>query len=223
MQFWRWAALLGFVFAVLFSAATFWREFEDILSPDASEPIYGTALLSGPLAFAPSSRSKKAVLQRCYNVLQRRSGYAATEEQVNQLAANCVQTAAAIDDVMPSMSFARFVGSYAAMIEGNVELSNALLSEAFALGPNEGWLANQRLWFVETYRDQMSQENLALEDKDIALLASTYNGSNMLARRYVANEAFRARAVDIVETLTQTEQRRFLTRVRVLAKEQSGQ
>ncbi|WP_176082582.1 hypothetical protein [Martelella sp. HB161492] len=223
VQVWRWAALSGFAFATLLSAATFWREFDSIMAPDPAEPEYGVALLSGPLAFAPSSYSKKAALKRCYEVLQARYSYATAEDQTHKLVDNCLQTAAAIGDVMPSMSFARFVGSYAAMIEGNTELSNTLLGEAFALGPNEGWLAGSRFWFIESYRAQISAENRALEDDDIALLASAYNGRNMLANRYVTNEAFRSRAVNVIETLPQEEQKRFLYRVRKFANAQSGQ
>jgi len=107
-------------------------------------------------------------------------------------------------------AYAWFALANFAHISGQAELLNHALEQSYATGPNEQWIAEQRVVLAEKGVAALSDAALRGHLRDMAVLTQSKRGIRAIADRYLRDPDFRGRITNIVENLPAEDQRRFL-------------
>lgn len=132
------------------------------------------------------------------------------EDGRRRVAETCLQLSSYATAAMPASSYAWFVRAHSSLAAGKLGDFNADLIRSQLTGASEQWIADLRVELAETNFDLLSPEALAAHERDLRLLVSSSVGLRNLARRYVAQVDFRERIADIVESMPEASQRRFI-------------
>jgi len=130
----------------------------------------------------------------------------------------CLDGALAITETAPISSFAWFGAAHASLALQDWDGMNLYLERSHATGAQEGWIARYRAELAADNYSRISEANQALFREDLTLLAQNmFAFSEFLAGQYVSKVALRPMLTEIVETMPQASQWRFLALVRRLS------
>ena len=172
------------------------------------------ALLAGAYRPGPSALSHRLLLDTCNEAIAGIYGRLQVGERRRQVLERCRDEADAIVAEAPSTSFGWYVGALAAAALGDVAGFNTRVLRSQITGPTEQWIAEQRAALVEDHYDVADAEVRAHHQDELRLLVSSQRGIASIARRYVGNVGFRERVTQIVELMSEDDQRRFIANVR---------
>lgn len=188
------------------------------LSPFLALPIENAAQ---PEAYATenfdiglSSYSREMVMKNCFRIVLGYTDLQLLYEPARNVVDKCRLRAAEVVETTPSDSFAWLVRAASSIRLVKVEEFNAALRNSQKTGPNEQWIARERITLAENFYGRTDAATKATHDTDLALMASSYRGVKVIARRYVSDPGFRARITAVVERLPPQQQRLFLGNVR---------
>lgn len=143
-----------------------------------------------------------------------------SSEESERLLPLCRNIAANVAGRSPAMSLAWIVLAAAAARSDDMTTFNDSLVRSQLTAPNEGWLADLRLRQADAHLADLSDEAVAGYEGDLRVLTFDPYQIWTLARRYIADEPFRARMQVALETTPTVVQARFLDYVsQVLASE----
>lgn len=210
----KWIAMFCCLLMALASGYGLWRE----LAPFTAKP-YEQALVADNFAdeefgFGLSSYSKTLVMRDCYRIVLGYHDFDLVDDAVRNVIAICGERATRIVAVTPTDSFAWLVRAAASVRLKQQDEFNAALQKSQLTGPNEMWIALLRTNLAETHLSKLSAESVRAENADLTLLASSWKGVQLIAKRYVSDPDFRVRITAIVEKMPQDRQRAFLNSVR---------
>jgi hypothetical protein len=172
------------------------------------------ALLAGDYDPGPSPLSQRLLLDTCNEAISGIYGRLQVGERRRLVLERCREAADAIVADAPSTSFAWYIGALAASALGDAEGFNARVLRSQITGPTEQWIAERRANLVEDNYAAADAEVLARHQRELRLLVASQRGISSIARRYVNDPGFRERVTQIVETMSEADQRRFVSSVR---------
>ena len=164
---------------------------------------------------ALSNNSHQDWLDGCLRAVTSIEGRLLYGENRARLLDSCERIVVTITDAVPRNAYAWYLQAYLAQQNGAADTFNAALLKSYASGPTEQWIAELRVPLAEYGQQLLNDEARAGHQKDLGLLVESRRGIGSIARRYVRDPAFRARITDVVETLPQEAQRRFLGTLKV--------
>lgn len=135
------------------------------------------------------------------------------------LAPKCLAIADGILHDAPTNAFAALVGAAAAAHLEDWDGFNQRLQQSQITAAHEGWVALMRFNLAEVNYARLSPATKAGQDRDAALLVSSFDGLSGVATQYILDEGFRSRMASLLETFSPRDQKRFLDRVRHLIAE----
>lgn len=177
------------------------------------------ALVDGDTVIGISSFSHRVVLNGCLEATNSIYGRLQSAERRNAVIAHCRAEAADITERTPSNGFAWLMLARLAGLTGDITEMNRDLAMSRATAPFEQWVAELRVDLAENRLADLSPENQAGNNEDLAMLVQTRRGIATIAHRYVREQDFRQRITDIVETLPEEDQARFVDNVRAVARD----
>lgn len=217
-----WVSPAIFALALLVaSTVALTYEIVPFLSQHASPATRFTSLESTNVKSALSIYSHRLLLNDCLEALAGPTGLVQPFERRSQVTNNCHSIAMNTVKTMPTFALAWYVAAFASAELGNYPAFNTQLAVAQKTAPNEQWLAELRVRLAEANLDHLSPEALEGENRDLLLLARSRQGVASIASRYIAQPEFRERIIRLVETLSEDEQKRFISHVRGAAKQLS--
>ena len=116
----------------------------------------------------------------------------------------------------PQNAYGWYAVARFAQISRQPDEMNHALEQSYFAGPNEQWIAEQRVELAESMLVALSEAAKTGHQNDLAMLVQSKRGIQAIALQYVNNPGFRDRIAAIVEALPAEDQRRFL---RVLRRE----
>lgn len=158
-----------------------------------------------------SVASARLVLDNCYDAMQGVYGRLRPSAERRSVAETCGALAEATTAGMPSYAFAWYVAAIAAVERADPHGLVAALRQAQLTAPTEQWLAELRVALAEDHFAELPDDVRRNHERDLALLVISNRGIASIARRYVDDPGFRARIADIVETLSEEDQQRFVS------------
>jgi hypothetical protein len=161
----------------------------------------------------PSIASQRLVLDNCVRTMTSLYARLQPSERRQVAIGNCLRTADGIATENPASSYAWYAGALASERLGDVSGMAARLVMSQKTGPTEQWIAELRVPLAEEHLATLGPQALANHERDLRMLVGSSRGINSIARRYVDVASFRERITAIVETMPETEQRRFVSRV----------
>lgn len=177
------------------------------------------AYVDGTSVSGFSSFSQTLVLQDCLKMVTSIYGRLQPQDQRTSVLENCRGEAAAITERAPTQSLAWFVQALIAAETDNPDTLNLTLAKSRLAGPNEQWIAEVRVELAEKNYDLLNAENLKGNDQDLLMLVRSNRGVRTIARRYIQKPEFRRRVADLVETLPEETQQKFVRNVRSTARQ----
>ncbi len=159
---------------------------------------------------AYSIQADYAALDACLRVAGSVQSLLSPSVERQTLAQACQAIAKSIAKASPQNAYAWFTLAYFSQVIGQQEAMTRALERSYLTGPNEQWIAEQRVLLAEKMLPALSSAALSGHMLDLALLVQSRRGIGAIAQRYVSDPSFRARITDIVEGLSNDDQRRFL-------------
>ncbi len=213
------AVLAGALLVGAAGAVTAYQEFEVFSAGGLGPADRFAALRQGTYHDAPSILAKKLVLDACVEATNGIYGIMQATDDRTAMLEHCRREADLIAAEVPAYAYAHYVGALAAAKLDDVDGFNARMLRAQVTGPNEQWVAEQRVALVEDQRATATPDVLTRHDRDLRLLATSGRGVVSISRRYVQQPDFRERITAIVETMPPADQSRFLGWVREAARQ----
>jgi hypothetical protein len=161
-----------------------------------------------------STNTMRATLGDCVGTMQRFKSLEMMFEPPETRAGilnNCLATADEIAGRAPSLSLAWFTGAYAAIMLSDIAGFNDRMRRSQLTAPSEQWLADMRVELAETHLSDLDAQTRAAHEEDLKLMVRSAVGLRNVAKRWIRDENFRARIADIVETMPEETQKRFIT------------
>lgn len=165
--------------------------------------------ISALLAFSTASDTQ--LTDTCLRVVTSALGRVLPTASRQKMTENCTLLITYILASSKNNSYAWFLRAYLKNGANNQTDFNAALIKSYQTGPNEQWIAELRVLLAENAFGQLSEKAKAGHFLDLALLVQSRRGIRSIARRYVKDPDFRDRITDVVETLTDAAQRRFVS------------
>ncbi len=211
------AMLIMSVSALGMGAVTFRLEYPPASLGNASSglPEFVSIMETGA-ALPVSVWGQRVFLQHCQSILQRHEPLAlrfVAEASKFAAPALCLDLAQRTVMAASSDSYAWLILALAQARTGKMEEASRSIKWSGRTGPNMTWVAEMRFNLVQDNYLQLASEAQAVGDLDIALLVQA-NRNRLVAQRYIADVSFRDRATNIIETLPEAAQSRFLSAVR---------
>ena len=194
-----------------------YREAMPFLSSGLSPSDKFNALANARFSIGLSPLAKNIVLEDCVSALTSVFGRVQPSDRQGAVLKVCRDAAGEVTGAAPSSSYAWYVGALAASRAGDMTELSRGLSQSEATGPNEQWIAVLRADLAEEHRAVLDSRALAAEDRDLALLVQSQGGIAAIAARYIIQPDFRERITTIIETLSPSDQQRFLSSVKQAA------
>ncbi|MBL1436678.1 MAG: hypothetical protein COB08_010830 [Rhodobacteraceae bacterium] len=158
-----------------------------------------------------STQADYAAIDACLRVAMAPESLLSPSIERESLARACLGMMADILGASPQNAYAWFVQAYFSKILGHEAGMNAALELSYLMGPNEQWIAEQRVLLAENVFSELSETAMRGHKQDLALLVQSQRGIRAIVQRYINDPRFRARITDIVEGLPRDDQRRFLS------------
>ena len=171
-----------------------------------------------PVGVGFSNYSENRLLSNCLNGLNAFDQKLATAPDKATFSGICKQYSKLIAEKSPFNSLAWTVAASSSQQIGDMVAMNTALVRAQRIAPNEQWLAIGRYQLAVDNVGSLSDEAKSAYDSDLALLAQSKFGVRAIAQRYVSNPDFREHIINIVSTLPEQTQKRFLNSVRAAVK-----
>ncbi|MEX0627456.1 MAG: hypothetical protein WD230_02365 [Cucumibacter sp.] len=184
-------------------------ELQPLLTAGSSAGTYA-ALAEAPPPAGLSIPSQQAALRSCVEALTSIQQQAQPRLVSDRVNANCASLARDTLGANPVHSFAWYVLAAAAVERGDLDESVVALQRSQQTGQAEQWVGEIRVELAERIRPLVGDEALAFIDRDLAMLVQSRSGIGAIAHRYVSQPGFRARITEIVETLSEEDQARFV-------------
>jgi len=162
--------------------------------------------------------STNRFLNSCLNGLRSFEQQLATDADRDAFATICRQKSDRILRFAPFNPLASTVKATAAQQLGDFSDMNTSLAKGQRIAPNEQWLAIGRYQLAVENVGSLSAEAKIAYNADLALLAQSKFGVRAIAQRYVSDPDFRENITNIVSTLPDETQKRFLNSVRTVLK-----
>ena len=213
------AVLAGGLLIGAAGAVTAYQEFEVFAAGGLGPPDRFAALRHGVYHDAPSILAKRLVLDACVEATTGIYGIMQASEDRSRMLEHCRAEADRIAAEAPAYAYAHYVGALAAARLGDTDGFNSRILRAQVTGPNEQWVAEQRVALVEDQFAAATPEVLSRHDADLRLLVASNRGVVSISQRYIRQPDFRERITAIVETMPPADQSRFVSRVRQAAAE----
>lgn len=175
------------------------------------------ALAAGDYQPGPSIFAQRQLLDSCVEAISGLYGSLRADEDRRPVLEQCLGYADAAAAQNPSTSYAWYVGALAASELDDIAGFESRILRSQATAPNEQWLAQLRVGLVEDRYAEASEPVRAGETTDLRLLVASNQGIASVSRRYVADPQFRQRITDIVESMPEADQARFVSTIRSLA------
>ena len=134
--------------------------------------------------------------------------------QFEDLRQKCADISQGIAERSPSFSYAWAVAARAAAVAEDWPNMNRFLQASQQTAPNEQWIGRSRFEVADTYFDQLDETTRALYDQDLAMLIKSNTGIPYIARQYVLDVDFRTRITAVLEDMSETDQRRYVSMLR---------
>ncbi|TPP03696.1 hypothetical protein [Rhizobium glycinendophyticum] len=206
--------LIAGIFGLALGAYGFTQELPVLSYGDGASIGATEALRDGDLKPTSSYYGHKRLMLACMQGMTGLWYSVADDAQRQMLAKNCLDLALQYTAKTPVDSFGWVLAARASFILHNVDGMNRYLAYSKAAGPNEQWIAAHRVELFETARTNLSEINKTNAERDLELMVTSLTGIRSVAQRYLSDADFRERITDIVETLPERDQRRFITNVR---------
>lgn len=164
-----------------------------------------------------SANSMRSILGDCIGAMKLYNSLTmlyAGEETRDGIVNNCLATADIIAEQSPTLSIAWFTGAYASILRDDVAGFNDRLQRSQLTAPNEQWIVDMRVDLAENNLAKLDTASLAAHEHDLKLMVLSAVGLRNVARRWISDEAFRGRITDILETMPQDAQQRFVINLR---------
>jgi hypothetical protein len=201
-----------------FAGLSLWlmeKEFTPFLNDDVITARQSSSFdVNRDLGYGFSSKSKFLVLTDCLNGMRVMQIENAMQSAAFSFSQKCVSLSDEIISHMPTNAYAWLVKAWASGELYEYDALNTSLQQSHVTAPNELWLAKFRLDLAERKRPLIDDDTKKAIDRDIAMMASSYQGSQELALRYMKDKAFRERVISVIETLPQEDQKRFISGVK---------
>jgi hypothetical protein len=211
--------LIGAGFLALGGAFTAYEELNPFAVGATDAKSRFAALMSSAYRPAASVLSKQLLLDTCQEAIAGLYGRLQAVKDREAVLVRCLEQADAIVAGAPSFSYAWHVGALAAAGLGDLEGFNARALQSQITGPAEQWVAELRAALVEDNFAAAGEEVRARHAADLRLLVASPRGIRSISRRYVIDPAFRERITNIVETMPEADQARFVAAIRSSARE----
>lgn len=200
--------------ATLASAYALSKELSPFLALPVEEATNAEAFAVEDFGIGLSSYSREMVMKGCFRIVLGYTDLQLLYEPARNVVNKCRLRAAEIVERTPSDSFAWLVRASSSIRLVRIEEFNEALRNSQKTGPNEQWIAHERINLAEDFYGRTDDATKATHETDLALMASSYRGVRVIARRYVSDPNFRARITAVVETLPAQQQRLFLGNVK---------
>lgn len=188
------------------------------LSPYIMGPQSGTdsilELRTGALKPGLAISTQRDYLLKCSSALSSYDLLRETEDQQRALTDACQATANAMAAGQGANSLAWLVSAQLAARRSDYAAMNLGLRNSYATAPYEQWLASLRFDLAESYLANLEPDVSASHVADIRLMATSNLARRRLVATYLNNESFKSRAIEIIQTLPDDQQRRFVQSVR---------
>lgn len=175
------------------------------------------AMIEGRYRPGDSRWSKDLFLADCLDLPHSIFALVQPPSRQEAFAHRCQEVARAAAAEMPTYSAAWLVVAGSAATLGDpAALRSALITSADT-APAVHWLAERRSALAATHIDLLDEAARTAYHRDLAALASSHAGLDVLAARYAHDPAQRAIITQVVEAAPVSMQQAFLDRVRQLA------
>jgi hypothetical protein len=115
----------------------------------------------------------------------------------------------------PTFAYAWYAAALASARMEDWAAMNAALLRSEMASPTQSWIALERMSMIEDYFGHLDADGRLATKRDVALLVGGPGSLARIARIYVKEEGFRDLATEVVATLPDRAQRRFISEVRV--------
>jgi len=159
---------------------------------------------------ALSHKSNQYWVDGCLRAVTSIEGRLLYDEARALLHGSCQDVISSITEAAPNNAYAWYFQAYLALSNGSEDEFNAALLNSYEFGPAEQWIAELRVPMAERGMASLDAQALNGHLNDLGLLVQSRRGIKSIARRYVRDPDFRGRLTDVVETLPQSAQQRFL-------------
>lgn len=192
-----------------------WVESRPFLTTVGSAQARAEAIVDSPeVPFLSSKRALGVFELDCRTLTFGSEAATLTPDQYKSAIAGCYERAKSLASAAPGNSrlwltlavFAFNAGAPAEVVHRAIEISRAT-------GPWQFSLSRDRTTLIAAL-PEVPPSIAAVDDKDLATLAASRNGRDLLAQRYIDNPAQRERIIAAIETQSPQEQANFSSRVR---------
>lgn len=171
-------------------------------------------LFSGPTVALPVAATSRAdQVQSCYRLSAGIYARAQPTDRRERLLRGCVSMGMDAVASTPTMGIAwAIAGALSGELNDNSAFNRDFLN-AHRVAPTEQWQAEFRVALIEDHFSLADEDLKRAEQEDLALLIQSERGIRSIAARWVDVPDFRDRVTSVAETLSATDQRRFLSEV----------
>ena len=166
------------------------------------------------LKYGYSSYSKFLILNDCLIEMQISIIDPKFIEVKNNLVQACYKTSKQISVTMPSNSFAWYINALASTLRGDIITASSSLNKSHITAPNEGWLAQQRIVFIENNISFLAPQVRDIYFADLKLPGFGMEGLDYLVRRYLSEPLMQPVISNAIEGLPPKRQKQFLSLLR---------
>lgn len=215
--------LIGFsIVFLVFSGWVAFVEVRPFLGGGTDQATRYQAQVNGSVQVGLSNFSQGLVLDDCLEAVTTIFGRLQPTHERMAVLGHCLTQTRKITRLAPTNSYAWFTQALISSFNGDAAELNSSLKNSRAMGQNEQWIAELRVELAEKERSELDAANLVGHDQDLRMLVGSSRGIRAIARRYLTQQDFKQRITDLVETLDEDLQRRFVERVRAEARQQGG-
>lgn len=201
------------VFLAAAGAVTAYQELS-VFAGGGGSPAGRFAMLSGSQVVAPpSTLGKRLLLDTCVESIGGIYGRMQPSDDRGKVMRACLAQADRIAAASPSASYAWYVGALAAAGLDDSAGFNSRMLRAQLTGANEQAEAVVRVRLVDDNYEDANPQVRERQVADLRLLVGSRHGIVSMSSRYVSHPDFRARITAIVETMSETDQARFVETV----------
>jgi hypothetical protein len=157
------------------------------------------------------------VLRECDSTLRSAKSFelmVLSSVKFEDLRQRCAQISEDIAQSAPTFSLDWAVAARAAAVGGDWPKMNEYFRASQQTGPNEQWIGRLRFEMADVFFDQLDDISRSAYDQDLAMLIKSNKGIPYIARQYVLDVAFRARITAVLESMSETDQRRYVSILR---------
>lgn len=206
--------LLGGLVALALGVYAIAKELPVLTYGDQQSLSATTAIASGNLKPAFSFYGQKRLMAACMQGMTGLWAALAPPEQRKAHASNCLDYAKTYASHTVVEPLTWVVAARASYLLKDNSAMNEFLHHSWRTGRNEQWVAALRVALAEDAMNVLDMQSRRNHELDLALMVMSRSGIAAIAYRYWSDATFRERITNVVETLSEDDQRRFVSNVR---------